>query len=129
MRSGAWMKMRVDRGQEFVIGGYTLGTKTFDAIVFGYYEGKKLMYVTRTRNGFTPATRRSFQEVRRAGDPGLPVCESAGGKRWQVGTGAHEGKDGGMPLAQADAGLPDRVSRMDQRQSPPALAIRRSSQR
>ena len=57
MRSGAWMKMRVNRGQEFVIGGYTLGTKTFDAIVFGYYEGKKLIYVARTRNGFTPATR------------------------------------------------------------------------
>jgi hypothetical protein len=29
MRSGAWIKMRVNRGQEFVIGGYTLGTKTF----------------------------------------------------------------------------------------------------
>jgi bifunctional non-homologous end joining protein LigD len=57
LRSGAWMKMRVNRGQEFVIGGYTLGTKTFDAIVFGYYEGKKLIYVARTRNGFTPATR------------------------------------------------------------------------
>lgn len=57
MRSGAWMKMRVNRGQEFVIGGYTLSTKTFDAIVFGYFEGKKLIYVARTRNGFTPATR------------------------------------------------------------------------
>ena len=57
MRSGAWMKMRINRGQEFVIGGYTLGTKTFDAIVFGYYDGRKLLYVSRTRNGFTPATR------------------------------------------------------------------------
>jgi DNA ligase D-like protein (predicted ligase) len=57
LRSGAWMKMRVNRRQEFVIGGYTLGTKTFDAIVFGYYEGRKLIYVARTRNGFTPATR------------------------------------------------------------------------
>jgi DNA ligase D-like protein (predicted ligase) len=57
MRSGAWMKMRVNQGQEFVIGGYTLGTKTFDALVFGHYEGKKLIYVARTRNGFTPATR------------------------------------------------------------------------
>jgi bifunctional non-homologous end joining protein LigD len=56
-RSGAWMKMRVNRGQEFVIGGYTRGTKTFDALVFGYYEGKKLIYVARTRNGFTPVTR------------------------------------------------------------------------
>jgi ATP-dependent DNA ligase len=57
MRSGAWMKMRVNRGREFVIGGYTLGTKTFDAVVFGYYEGRRLVYVARTRNGFTPATR------------------------------------------------------------------------
>jgi ATP-dependent DNA ligase len=57
LRSGAWIKMRVNRGQEFVIGGYTRGTKTFDALVFGYYEGKDLIYVARTRNGFTPVTR------------------------------------------------------------------------
>ena len=25
LRSGAWLKMRVNRGQEFVIGGYTVG--------------------------------------------------------------------------------------------------------
>lgn len=42
-RSGAWRKMRVNRGQEFVIGGYTVdrytsGDRTFDAVVFGYYE-------------------------------------------------------------------------------------------
>jgi DNA ligase D-like protein (predicted ligase) len=57
LRSGAWMKMRVNRGQEFVIGGYTRGTRTFDALVFGYYEANQLLYVARTRNGFTPATR------------------------------------------------------------------------
>jgi ATP-dependent DNA ligase len=26
LRSGAWMKMRVNRGQEFVIGGYPIGS-------------------------------------------------------------------------------------------------------
>jgi bifunctional non-homologous end joining protein LigD len=57
LRTGAWMKMRVNRGQEFVIGGYTRGTKTFDALIFGYYDGEKLIYVARTRNGFTPVTR------------------------------------------------------------------------
>jgi DNA ligase D-like protein (predicted ligase) len=57
VRSGAWMKMRVNRGQEFVIAGYTLGTKTFDAAIIGYYEGDRLIYAARTRNGFTPATR------------------------------------------------------------------------
>src|SRR5438094_983669 len=35
-RSGAWQKMRVNREQEFVIGGYTAGGSTFDALVFGY---------------------------------------------------------------------------------------------
>jgi ATP-dependent DNA ligase len=57
LRSGAWQKMRVNRGQEFVIGGYTEGAKTFDALVFGYYEGDRLLYAARTRNGFTPAMR------------------------------------------------------------------------
>jgi DNA ligase D-like protein (predicted ligase) len=56
-RSGAWRKMRVNRGQEFVIGGYTIGTRTFDALVIGYYEDGKLLYASRTRNGFTPALR------------------------------------------------------------------------
>lgn len=56
-RSGAWLKMRVNQGQEFVIGGYTLGTRTFDAVIFGAYRGNELVYVARTRNGFTAATR------------------------------------------------------------------------
>jgi DNA ligase D-like protein (predicted ligase) len=57
LRSGAWLKMRVNQGQELVIGGYTIGTTTFDALVLGYYEGDRLIYAARTRNGFTPATR------------------------------------------------------------------------
>jgi bifunctional non-homologous end joining protein LigD len=57
LRTGKWQKMRLNRGQEFVIGGYTVGGTTFDALVFGYYEGQKLIYVARTRNGFTPALR------------------------------------------------------------------------
>jgi hypothetical protein len=48
-RSGAWRKMRVNRGQEFVIGGYTLGGKSFDALIFGYYDGPNLIYAGRTR--------------------------------------------------------------------------------
>jgi DNA ligase D-like protein (predicted ligase) len=56
-RSGAWLKMRVNQGQEFVIGGYTPTPKNFDALLFGYYEAGKLLHVSRTRNGFTPAIR------------------------------------------------------------------------
>src|SRR5581483_9276309 len=57
LRSGAWQKMRINQGQEFVIGGYTLGGATFDALVFGYYEDGNLIYAARTRNGFTPKLR------------------------------------------------------------------------
>jgi ATP-dependent DNA ligase len=57
LRSGVWQKMRVNQGQELVIGGYTPSSKNFDALVIGYYKGDKLMYTARTRNGFTPASR------------------------------------------------------------------------
>jgi bifunctional non-homologous end joining protein LigD len=87
-RSGAWMKMRVNRGQEFVIGGYTRGTRTFDALVFGYYEGTKLIYAARTRNGFTPVTRaqlfRKFKglEIDECPFANLPEAKSG---RWGQG--------------------------------------------
>jgi ATP-dependent DNA ligase len=57
LRSGAWQKMRVHQGQEFVIAGYTPSLKNFDALVIGYYEGDWLIYAARTRSGFTPASR------------------------------------------------------------------------
>src|SRR6516225_5655689 len=59
-RSGAWRKMRINRGQEFVIGGYTPSGDNFDALIFGYYTSGKLQYVARTRNGFTPITRQQI---------------------------------------------------------------------
>jgi DNA ligase D-like protein (predicted ligase) len=88
LRTGAWMKMRINRGQEFVIGGYTRGTKTFDALIFGYYQGDKLIYVARTRNGFTPVTRaqlfRRFKgrEVNECPFANLPEARSG---RWGQG--------------------------------------------
>jgi bifunctional non-homologous end joining protein LigD len=35
----------------------TPSAKNFDTVVFGYYDGGKLMYAGRTRNGFTPSSR------------------------------------------------------------------------
>jgi bifunctional non-homologous end joining protein LigD len=88
LRTGAWMKMRVNRGQEFVIGGYTRGTKTFDALIFGYYDGEKLMYVARTRNGFTPVVRaqlfRKFKGLEIAECPFANLPEARSG-RWGQG--------------------------------------------
>jgi DNA ligase D-like protein (predicted ligase) len=65
LRSGAWMKMRVNAGQELVIAGYTPSPKNFDALVIGYYDGPNLIYAARTRNGFTPASRAElFKEIK-----------------------------------------------------------------
>ena len=88
LRSGAWRKMRINRGQEFVIGGYTLGTMTFDALVIGCYEGDRLIYVSRTRNGFTPRVREQlFEKLRTLEIPDCPFVNlpEAKGGRWGQG--------------------------------------------
>jgi DNA ligase D-like protein (predicted ligase) len=59
-RSGAWQKHRFNRGQEFVVGGYTKGTTPFDAIIIGFYEKGALLYASRVRAGFVPASRREL---------------------------------------------------------------------
>lgn len=88
LRSGAWQKMRVNQVQEFVIGGYTLGTKTFDALIIGYYDGGRLIYVGRTRNGFTPRLReqlaRKFDRLEIPQCPFANLPEAKGG-RWGQG--------------------------------------------
>jgi bifunctional non-homologous end joining protein LigD len=88
LRTGAWQKMRVNRGQEFVIGGYTVGSKSFDALVFGYYEGERLIYAARTRNGFTPVVRaqlvKKFKALETKECPFANLPEAKSG-RWGAG--------------------------------------------
>ena len=40
-----------------MIGGYTPGNP-FDALIVGYYEGERLLYAAKVRNGFVPQVRR-----------------------------------------------------------------------
>ena len=124
LRSGAWRKMRVNQGQEFVIGGYTPGGRSFDALIFGYYEGNNLIYVARTRNGFTPRSRlqlfEQFQglEIEKCPFANLPEKKSG---RW--GQGLYRSKNGRMPLAEAGPGRSVRIRRMDTRRSPPPFTF------
>jgi ATP-dependent DNA ligase len=114
-RSGAWQKMRVNQGQEFVIGGYTPASRNFDAVIFGYYdEAGQLVHVARTRNGFTPACRnelfRRFRGLETAECPFVNLPEARSG-RW--GQGLTGGEDGRVSLAQARAGWAVRVRGVD----------------
>ena len=74
-RTGEWVKYRVNRGQEFVIGGYIPGPHGFDSLIVGYYRGKDLVYVARVRNGFVPALRRQvFEKIRHLVSPTMPFA-------------------------------------------------------
>lgn len=57
-RNGAWLKYKINRSQEFVIGGWTPGVNPFDALIVGCYEGADLKFVAKVRNGFVPRLRR-----------------------------------------------------------------------
>jgi ATP-dependent DNA ligase len=56
-RTGAWLKYRINKAQEFVIGGY-VPDNPFDSIIIGYYQDGKLLYAAKVRNGFVSHTRR-----------------------------------------------------------------------
>jgi ATP-dependent DNA ligase len=96
LRSGMWQKMRVNQGQEFVIGGYTASAKNFDALIFGYYKDAQLIYAARTRNGFTPASReklfRQFRGMEISQCPFANLPEARSG-RWGQGLTAEKMKD------------------------------------
>jgi bifunctional non-homologous end joining protein LigD len=60
-RTGDWVKFKVNRSQELVIGGYT-PDHPFDALVVGYYEGGRLHFVAKVRNGFVPRVRQDVYQ-------------------------------------------------------------------
>jgi ATP-dependent DNA ligase len=51
------LKYKVNKSQEFVIGGYTPGNP-LDSVTVGFYEGDQLLYAAKVRNGFVPQLRR-----------------------------------------------------------------------
>ncbi|HJT81914.1 MAG TPA: non-homologous end-joining DNA ligase, partial [Chthoniobacterales bacterium] len=56
-RVTSWLKFKLSKSQEFVIGGYKPEVGSFQSILVGYYEGKKLMFAGKVRQGFNPASR------------------------------------------------------------------------
>ena len=40
-RNTSWVKLKLDRQREFVVGGYRPGSHGVDALLVGYYDGKR----------------------------------------------------------------------------------------
>jgi hypothetical protein len=62
-RSGAWIKLRTNREQDFVIGGYIPGSHGFDALLVGVYENNELVFVAKVKDGFVPRIRDSSTQI------------------------------------------------------------------
>ena len=64
-RNGDWIKLKCEKRQEFVIGGYTLSDKKtsgVSSLLLGVYEGEELVYSGRAGTGLTERSREELEE-------------------------------------------------------------------
>jgi bifunctional non-homologous end joining protein LigD len=88
-RSSEWIKVKAQRRQEFVIGGYTdpRGSRSlFGALHLGLYDGDRLVYVSKVGAGFDEQALRqvwnALQPLRRADVPFAEGAPSGRGHHW-----------------------------------------------
>ena len=77
-RSRDWLKFKCERGQEFVIGGFTAPRRSreeFGALLLGYYRHGDLIYAGKVGTGFDRAALRELgAEMRRRERPTRPFA-------------------------------------------------------
>lgn len=64
-RNGDWIKLKCDKRQEFVIGGYTLSDKRrsgISSLFLGIYEGNDLIYAGRAGTGLSESGMKELEE-------------------------------------------------------------------
>jgi bifunctional non-homologous end joining protein LigD len=88
-RSPDWVKIKCQRRQEFVIGGYAEakgGGRRFGALHVGVYEGGELRHVTRVGSGFDGAMQeqlwQALQPLRRTESPFGSSGPTGHGNHW-----------------------------------------------
>jgi len=62
-RVTTWLKYKINKAQEFVIGGYKPDAGSFQSVLVGYYEAKKLVFAGKVRQGFNPYVRAKLYEA------------------------------------------------------------------
>ena len=75
-RNGDWIKLKCDKRQEFVIGGYTLSDKKasgVSSLLLGVYEGDNFLYAGRAGTGLSASDakelERKFEKITRTVSP------------------------------------------------------------
>src|ERR1700730_10131876 len=97
-RTGAWVKIKLHKEQEFVIGGYVESAgsrKHFGALLVGFYEGKNLKFAGRVGTGFSEKLLRSlFDDLEKIRVESCPSSNlpAPGRDRWDQGLTAAEMK-------------------------------------
>jgi len=92
-RHTAWVKLKLDKQQEFVIGGYRPGSNGVDALLVGFYDGKDLRFAGKVRAGFTPHVRREvFAQLKPSHTDRCPFVDLPNSKtsHWGAGVTAEE---------------------------------------
>ena len=90
-RSGAWVKFKITKSQEFVIGGYTLpegARSNFGSLLVGYHSPDGLKFAGRVGTGFSEKALvnlyAKFQKLRAQSCPFVNLPEKSKG-RWGLG--------------------------------------------
>jgi bifunctional non-homologous end joining protein LigD len=93
-RSGNWRKLKLQRQQEFVVGGYRpSGEGSVDALLVGYFEDRELRFAAKVRAGLVPHVRRqlagALSDLRQKQCP-FADLPSEGSSRWGGGVSAED---------------------------------------
>ncbi len=90
-RTGAWQKFKVQRRQEFVIGGYKPENQGFQSLVVGYYDRDGLRFAARVRAGFSAAQRAAvFARIKPIATAKCPFVDLPSSKTSHWGEGVTE---------------------------------------
>jgi bifunctional non-homologous end joining protein LigD len=87
-RTEAWLKVKFNRRQEFIVGGFKPNATSFDSLLVGYYDDRKLYFAGKVRAGFTPASRADvFRRIAADQTPRCPFVNlpSSGTGHWGEG--------------------------------------------
>ena len=110
LRSGSWVKFKITKSQEFVIGGYTLpeGSRShFGSLLVGYNSPDGLTFAGRVGTGFSDKVLANlyakFQSLMVSSCPFVNLPEKSKG-RW--GSGDNACSHATLPMGQTRAGRP-----------------------